>query len=88
LLKTLAQQALVVTSLMLRLFDLKIESNFRIKFHECDYAWLRQTERSTKSEQDQLSASRQKDFMRRTNIFRCALRKRAQQYRFAAPFRS
>jgi hypothetical protein len=48
----MAQQALIVISPMLPLFDPKIESNLRTKFHECDYAWLRQTERSTRSEQD------------------------------------
>jgi hypothetical protein len=65
----------VVRTAMLRQFESRIESNLRISSTICDYAWLRQTERSTRSVQDQLSAFRQKDFLRRTNIFRCALRK-------------
>jgi hypothetical protein len=74
LLKSMAQQLLIVSTAMLRLFESKIESNLRISSTICDYAWLRQTERSTRSRQDQLSAFRQKDFPRRTNIFRRALR--------------
>jgi hypothetical protein len=56
--KTKAQQLLIVSTAMLRLFESKIESNLRISSTNCDYAWLRQTKRSTRSRQDQLSTFR------------------------------
>jgi hypothetical protein len=73
---------------MLRLFDSKIESHFRISSMTRDYAWLRQTGRSTASEQHRLSVFRQKDFPRCKKIVTDPLCERAQQIRFAAPFRS
>jgi hypothetical protein len=54
----MAQQVSIAINVMLRLFHLKIESNFQKKFHGRDYAWLCRFERSTRSEKVELSASR------------------------------
>src|SRR3979411_2127985 len=84
----MAQQASIVITSMLRLFALKIECNFGIGSTICVYAWLPPTQRSTRTEQVELSVYRQTDFPRCTKIFAFASWKRSQHFRLTAAFRS
>jgi len=58
LFKTAKQRAPIKISAMLRLFNFKIGCDFGLGSTICDDAWLRRAQRSTGSEQDELSVYR------------------------------